>query len=350
MPYRQEQIRLRLLSPCFLGDAEQKGVWRTPPLKALLREWWRIAAAPHPQHNYQHDRVRETEGLLFGNAWLESGSEQKSRYCKSAIRMGLNHWDEGKLRQHTPLPKVPHPEAEKAGKMVEPLNYLGYGPIDKGQFKHGAALQADERNTLALAWPDTDHEAIVHTLQLIDWFGTIGGRCRNGWGSLDLGREPLRRDHPQLTAVLRPLEQCLELDWPHAIGQDKDGPLVWESPETFDDWKDAMRFLARTKIGFRTHFRFEGGKPHRQPQTRHVLAYPVTNHDVAPWGREARLANQLRFKLVPAAHGRVRARIYHTPCRNPQTLPMPNLDQRAIWQTLHRWLDTPANGLERLKD
>lgn len=30
---------LRFLTPAFLGDAEQNGRWRTPSLKALLRQW-----------------------------------------------------------------------------------------------------------------------------------------------------------------------------------------------------------------------------------------------------------------------------------------------------------------------
>ena len=42
----KKTYRLQLASPAFLGDADQKGTWRTPPLKALIREWWRIAVAP----------------------------------------------------------------------------------------------------------------------------------------------------------------------------------------------------------------------------------------------------------------------------------------------------------------
>lgn len=27
-------------TPAFLGNAEQRAQWRTPPIKALLRQWW----------------------------------------------------------------------------------------------------------------------------------------------------------------------------------------------------------------------------------------------------------------------------------------------------------------------
>ena len=89
---QQKSLQLRLHSPAFLGDAHQSGVWRTPPIKALLREWWRVAAAP--ESRYDHRSLRETEGLLFGNAWLEPDAD-KSRFCKSKVRMALGHWDEG---------------------------------------------------------------------------------------------------------------------------------------------------------------------------------------------------------------------------------------------------------------
>ena len=32
--------QLRFQTPAFLGNAQQQGQWRTPPIKALLRQWW----------------------------------------------------------------------------------------------------------------------------------------------------------------------------------------------------------------------------------------------------------------------------------------------------------------------
>ncbi len=338
---QQTRLNLQTLSPAFLGDAQQSAVWRTPPIKALLREWWRVASAS--TFDYGHRAMREAEGLLFGNAWLEPKEDKKSRFCKSQVRMALAHWSEGKMRQHTPLAKVPHPEAEKAGKMVEPLNYLGYGPIDKGQFKNGAALQANEPNTLDLAWPGEHDAPLNHTLQLIDWFGTFGGRSRNGWGSLALGLDALTKQHAHLQSVLRPLADCLHLDWPHALGKDGQGPLIWESSETFSDWQKAMQFLARTKIGFRTNLGFTTGKGSPRVEARHIVAYPVTNHDVRAWGGQARLANQLRFKLFHDPAGHLRARIYHTPHKSPLQSGMSEAQELAVWQKIHTWLDRQAS-------
>jgi hypothetical protein len=74
-------LALGLNSPAFLGGASQAGAWRTPPSNALLREWWRIASAS--TFNYKHASMREAEGLLFGNAWLDD------RFCKSQVRIAL---------------------------------------------------------------------------------------------------------------------------------------------------------------------------------------------------------------------------------------------------------------------
>jgi CRISPR-associated protein Cmr1 len=338
----KKEFGITLNAPAFLGDAEQKGVWRTPPIKAMVREWWRVAAAP--AEAYRHERLRPIEGKLFGNAWLDND------FSKSRVRMALEHWqcrenDSGMDND----PKVDAPGSRDFRTTVgSQLNYLGYGPLidpaRRRSIKSGAALQANETNTLSLACPDGDAGKIEQALQLIDWFGAFGGRSRNGWGSLGLsGQCALTRRHASLTGVLRPLADCLKLDWPHAIGQDDQGPLIWESSASFNDWQAAMRFLAQTKIGFRTQKALAFGQvptPHPQPLERHLLAYPVTNHRVTErgWGGDGRLANQLRFKLYRDASGQLRTRIVHTPHACP--LPVPSaLQQIAVWQTVHRWLD-----------
>ena len=39
----KQSYTVRFTTPAFLGDAEQNGAWRTPPFKALLRQWWRVS-------------------------------------------------------------------------------------------------------------------------------------------------------------------------------------------------------------------------------------------------------------------------------------------------------------------
>jgi len=339
---------LKLASPTFLGGADQRGTWRTPPIKALVREWWRIAVAP--ELGYDHRQIKKRETRLFGTAADEAGGENQ----RSQIRFALANWREGTC---TAWPsgeqRVNHPEVQDRNtgrpRPVGSELYLGYGPLvfEQGtKLKNGAALQANETNSIRLALPDAEHANLQRSIALAHWFGTLGGRSRNGWGSMLWTAEdgtpsvaPLDASALQASGCTRALRQCLDLDWPHAIGSDGAGVLVWRSNETFKDWRDAMAFLARTKISVRHHLGFDGGQPHREPQPRHALAYPVTNHKVPAWegSGKGRLANTLRFKLHTEEDGRLRALIYHTPCR--PSLPHAGLDLLDTWQRVHRFLD-----------
>lgn len=351
----KQTYHLTLATPAFLGGADQRGTWRTPPIKALIREWWRIAVARDV--GYRHAELKQHETALFGTAADEAGGDNR----QSRIRLALAHWHEGQCKAWPAgESRVTHPEVKdrNTGK-PRPVGselYLGFGPLTnepgtgtrlKKEIKDNAALQAGEDNQFSLALPDTEQADLHRALTLAHWFGTIGGRSRNGWGSLlwtaaegSPALPALSRAALENSGCTRPLRQCLDLDWPHAIGSDGIGVLVWRSREAFRDWHEAMTFLARTKIAFRHHLGFVGGQPHREAQPRHALAYPVTNHKVPAWEGQGkgRLANTLRFKLHSEADGRLRAVIYHTPCRPPSTLPH-NLDLLDTWQRVHRFLD-----------
>lgn len=346
---------LKLSTPAFLGNAEQSGTWRTPPLKALIREWWRMAVAPDT--GFDHNRIKAREKPLFGTAADDSNADNQ----QSKIRLALKHWDDGKLTDWSQVnpaahgkpgqdPKVSHSEVSFGGGKVGSQLYLGYGPLvlERGnpntKLKNGAALQANEQNSLRLALPNVEQTDLHRAITLAHWFGTVGGRSRNGWGSLLWTAADNTPALPELTAAAlqqtgctRPLKQCLELDWPHAIGTDAKGVLVWTSAQSFDNWRDAMRFLAQTKIAFRVKLGFNSGDNSPKVEPRHVIAYPVTKHHVARWGRNVRLANTLRFKLHLEPDGRLRALIYHTPCR--PSLPHVGIDLLDTWQRVHCFLD-----------
>ncbi len=42
---RKLEYQVTFNTPAFLGNADQQAQWRTPPFKALLRQWWRVASA-----------------------------------------------------------------------------------------------------------------------------------------------------------------------------------------------------------------------------------------------------------------------------------------------------------------
>ena len=337
------RYRLTFISPAFLGDAQQSAQWRTPPIKALLRQWWRVVYAADCRHRADLDRMRECEGRLFGIAADGDGLSRRSR-----LRLRIDEWRSGTLHQWEPEPaRVPHPEVGHVG----PHLYLGFGPLTylKGSGtvltgKDGqrrSAIPAGDSAELAIACLEPgETERIRRALALAHRYGTVGGRSRNGWGSLALtpsqDTPPLAADD---SACLLDWSLALQTDWAQAIGRDSRGALVWQTPP-HADWRTAMVALAQAKIALRTRFRFPQAHPDGCVHDRHWLAYPVTRHDVTDWKRDnLRLPNTLRFKLRRDPDKRVRGIVFHMPCLPPPAFAPDRSRIDAVWRQVHEQLN-----------
>lgn len=361
MKMKKLEYQAKFLTPAFLGNAEQSGQWRTPPFKALLRQWWRVAYAAEKKFAVRVDEMRQEEGLLFGYAWLENDHDDRDGKVaarKSLVRMRLDRWDSGKLKGWDGLEQgtVYHPEAERANYQVGPHAYLGYGPLDgrggtKFTRKGNAAIQAGESTMISLAVPDDHAPRIECALWLMHNYGTLGGRSRNGWGSFSLEpqNEESRKALERYSVPLQDWMVCLNTDWPQAIGQDE-RPLIWETQPS-NDWKALMKRLAEIKIGLRRLFLFPNERPDGEVHDRHWLSYPVTKHKVRAWDRnKLRLPNTLRFKVRPTADGKVVGVVFHVPHLPPVAF---QPDLRAIdnvWQQVHAFLDKPEQQLTRIPE
>ncbi len=331
----QRKYTVRFTTPAFLGNAEQEGQWRTPPFKHLLREWWRVAWAE--EHGYPADvsKMRAEEARLFGSA--ADGASNKS-----LLRIRLDKWDRGTKSKWPSTATVKHPEV-KGGMAVDSALYLGYGPVKKaGELNHAPAIDAGEMVTLRLAFPDDDNaRLLMRALEMMSWFGAIGGRSRNGWGSfMLLGEESVE---PEIKT--RDWKECLEYEWAHAIGGDEQGPLMWWT-ESFGRWEDVIAYLAELKIALRTSFPFTTGKDAAKPEARHWLSYPVSNsHSVKGWGNK-RLPNSLRFKVRKDESGKLYGVIFHMPCKPPSDFRPDRATLIRVWSSVHKFLDAEG-GLQR---
>ena len=355
------EYKVSFVTPAFLGNAEQQAQWRTPPFKALLRQWWRVAYAADQEFRVDIAKMRREEGLLFGNAWLshKEGPSEVTDYRKSLLRIRLNRWNKGQLKSWDRLEQgtVKHPEVQRTGYRVGPHAYLGYGPLDgrRGTMlaDQGRAVKPGESATLSIAVPTTNGNTeikrlledniprIEYALCLMDRYGTLGGRSRNGWGSFTMQAESEESEKTfvKFRPPLRNWRDCLALDWPHAVGKDGRGALVWWT-EAFSDWKKVMCELAIIKIGLRTQFIFGSGRNADKPEDRHWLSYPVTRHNVRNW-RQLRIPNSLRFKVCPDTYDpkKLRGLIFHVPFLPP---PAFDPDRKAIisvWEKVYKLLD-----------
>ncbi len=342
------RYRMNFTTPAFLGNAEQAGQWRAPPIKALLRQWWRVVYA-NDFPSASMTGLRDAEGRLFGHAWLDSDRDEQGQTVsarRSRIRLRLSKWDHGTLpsARWNSLATVPHPEVRQP---VAADLYLGYGPVilPRGQraptLKSSAAIQAGEGALLSIALPAEEAPRIVRVLALADRFGTVGGRSRNGWGSVSLVAEgsspPLSEASPELPTLA--WMDAIGFEWPQAIGTDQRGPLVWQgNAET--DWKPVMRRLAEIKVSLRTQFRFPHERPDGQVHARHWLSYPITSHKALAWDRSGlRLPNSLRFKVRAEADGRLRGVVFHMPCLPPPAFRPDRNAIEGVWRKVHAHLD-----------
>jgi len=353
---KTQSFQIQFHTPAFLGDADQSGRWRTPPFKAQLRQWWRVAYAAEKRFAVNVGEMRDIEGRLFGHAWLESdefmrdSKPVKTSARKSEVRIRLNRWDEGQLKSWQSASKVKHDEVG----VVDSHLYLGYGPVllPRGSreptLKANAAIQANEQAVFAIAFPDQHAATLGYALHLMSELGAVGGRSRNGWGSYSL--QPLKGESLLNHAIpTQTLENCLSLDWPHAIGADHQGALIWQT-QACKDWATLMSTLADIKIKMRTQaaFKFPNAKSDGQVHDRHWLSYPITSHGVKDWqSKNLRLPNQLRFKVRPKDDGELVGVIFHMPHLPPADFkPKPEAkDLLRIWQKVHSHLD---NNIQRI--
>ncbi len=330
------KLEVDFITPAFLGNAEQAAEWRTPPFKALLRQMWRLATAS--ELGFDHRKLREAEGELFGRA-------DRDGRRRSEVTLTLQPWQPGELTEWPPQPKVNHPEVQRNPQIGAHL-YLAYGPLGpKGLNKGRSAIAPGVKATLTLWVPESQRHSIERALQLMHLLGTVGGRSRNGWGSVQLSSKTglviPQLGTPQakqvLQAIARRWEECLDLDWPHALGRDDRGLLCWRTRGTTANWQDRKSRLAEVKIALRTQFAFpEESEGHPTPRERHVLAYPVTNHSVSSWPSDFRMPNQLRFKALREGNN-LRGLIFHTPWV-PRGKGLESLAPQ-VWPQVHKKLD-----------
>ena len=333
MPIQRLSYEVTFLTPAFLGNAEQRGQWRTPPFKAAVRHWWRVVWACRNSHPAAIESMRLAEGRLLGAA----SDNGKSR---SNVRLRLGRWSHGSDDGAS----WPRPRS------ADPLLYLGYGPLEhqkgKGTVLKHAAIQAGEKANFEIALPGDELDSIRDALALLHNYGTLGGRSRNGWGSVALDPSTsLSNLDVDLKRFQHDWRDALDHDWAHAIGCD-DRALIWTT-KPYRSWDRLMATLAEVRGSVRRQFTFA---PSRGPQERHWLAYPVTKHEVNDW-HSKRLPNSLRLKVRRDSQNpnQLQGVIFHMPCLPPKDFNPRRNDVERVWQNVHAFLDNRTD-LDRARE
>lgn len=335
------ECTVRFLTPAFLGDANQNGAWRTPPFKAQLRQFWRMVMASKGK---QYDDIRRIEAHLFGHAWLEGEDPRKSR-----VRLRLSTWQRGSLSKVTPQVGSIRNGKDKNGKdrFIDGGVYLGYetGPYAKDT---KPAIAAGSSATLKIGWRGDENgspegaAALLPALALMNRYGTIGGRSRNGWGSYVLQSDALPPMDDKSCYV--DWRDALGTPWVQGIGCDGSNPLVWQTAPG-KDWRAVIKQLAQLRSDLNRHF--------GASNERSLLSYPITNKSVSGWNKNDRLPNSLRFKVVEE-QGQLYGLVFHMPCRpkddlwgeHPYSRVQDGLEN--LWSGVHAELNNNHNELQRV--
>ncbi|AEH45214.1 CRISPR-associated RAMP protein, Cmr1 family [Thermodesulfatator indicus DSM 15286] len=333
------KFHCRIITPMFLGDAEQKASLRPAPFKGLLRYWWRVAAGRN---------LKDPVELLTEETKIFGGGGEKAQ--KSLVTVEL----EGKPKIITDqrLPRVRNVFHPEAGRPVNPLLYLGYGPVtwDKGSKYTRFYLAPKETFTLKLTLPASflEDEYFKTALLYLCAFGAIGSRSRNGWGSFQV-----EKIDPPITAKIKYSlwgKGLFQKDYPFTLAAQKEEnlikALVWKTKNLRKNWEEVMKELAEVYISVRTSLSPDGTK---DIDERHLLGFPLTNHyafDAPNWGKNARHASPLRLFVRKKKTG-YQGFVLHLPFgiskemrKNAARKEFFTPDKQfKIWQKVHQRLD-----------
>jgi CRISPR-associated protein Cmr1 len=341
-PMRVLRLKLRFLTPAFLGDAEKNGRWRTPPFKHLVREWWRVAYAAETNFHVDVKQMRREEALLFGHAWLEDdyfvkeGRRQRTTGRKGRLRLLLRSatlksdaiWGVGTQRGVQPLSTGIETSYAWFG-----LIKRGGGLPDRTALKPGGEEGCRE---LYLVYPDEPaiNARIREVVRLITTFGLVGSRSRGGWGALHIeGSEPL--NGPEVAKYTRPFDKCLKDDWAMSLARDTKGPVVWSSKKTaFSSWHEVMGEISKLRRDVRHALKNTQGKDFRP-----ALGFAGAG----------RMPSPLRWKVFLAGTDQLGFRVFALPHRLPdESGKRMELDDLAkAWEQICRALDS-SNALKRV--
>jgi CRISPR-associated protein Cmr1 len=320
---------MRFLTPAFLGNAEQSAQWRTPPIKALLRQWWRVVWAA--EHGFRNETaaMRHEEGLLFGHAWLENdrferdGRQVTTAARKSLVRVRLEGSDDaGAWSLGTQSGVAPVPTTIDAG-------YAWFGLIRRGNgLPDRKAIRADGREavrTLALAFPDEHAGRMETVMRFVSQFGQLGSRSRGGWGSFQLFDIRPFSD-TELKRYAQPLDACLEHDWPMSFCLDTKGLCYWESQSAFQTWDRAMLQGAQERRRVRSTLKSVEGK-----DLRAVLGFASTG----------RMPSPLRWRVVQLPNKQLVMRVFAMPTLIPAEAKksIASADLKKAWRVVFDAID-----------
>lgn len=266
-------LNLEFVTPCFLGGASPEvPEWRAASVRGQLRWWFRAIAGG--KLGGQPETTRKLEAAVFGTTNRASALTVRTLGAPRAMSKGrrfahgepLTASQIAALWQDTSKPTIDRLrllDDHQKEFPVNPLQYLAYGPVDRGQLLRGC-FYAGEAAKLELRWsrsPGADARALFD-LALWAWLnlGGIGSRSRKGFGSLSAigatdelaprNREALQGQLRQkLRALVEPNGPSLP-EWTCFSSASR----VYLGQKTFPTWHEALSHLGAWLMAYRRRY------------------------------------------------------------------------------------------------
>lgn len=361
------EFEVEFITPTFLGGADGNAEIRTAPFKNLLRRWWRIANG-----HLAAEELWKRESELFGSTEKnpdiisanknrkKSEKEEKEPEIFGKSKVDVKILDKTKCKISSdksllfPNSKLTHPEVSRP---IEVETYLGMGPIFwnkelKRQEYKVQYIIPKSRIVLSVTIPIKEKDDFIYIISLINYFGSIGSRSRNGWGSIKIYPKAdsfnlINIQKFKLFDYANIYSNQQRKKYPHGIAKDEKGILCWKTKD-YDTWDKAMKEIAEKYLKIRTAFKFMKTED-KILEPRHLLGYPITHHAVEEWEYErregqkpkklnTRLPSQLIIKICKE-NSMYFGQILHIPNLIPLS-GFPEHNQKDIWNFVHGALDS----------
>lgn len=277
------EATFRIVTPMFLGDADQqaRGI-RPPSVKGALRFWWRALNWGRMLRDNNNDETRALralhaeEGRLFGLAAGEKTGGQGVFLlnCRPGSDSNYKRLEKGDLTREYP----PAPEHVYLANMA--LGALGTSREPGNRYSRSALRPGQDFIIELMFRPRTsesDVKGIAQAVQLMGTLGGMGSRARHGWGSLSLQKLLIDGKPDESVKPLGSLQELLHYlanvlsAMPDALppfsALSKQTRIVVDQQGMDKDWMTVLGKAGRELVFYRSN----GRSNPSQPGMRHVL-------------------------------------------------------------------------------
>lgn len=180
---QQITFHCETITPMFLAGADgTTPELRSPSIKGALRFWWRAMNG-----HLGLGKLRELETEIFGGTAGDSG-----RRSKVIVRIPFTKLETSK---ELPISKVPT-YSKGRNLQVNIFEYLAYGTYDwnkelRQNILKRSFYKSKQSFEIRIALLDENYsKEIVLAFKLLSYFGGIGSKSRNGYGSFKINEFP----------------------------------------------------------------------------------------------------------------------------------------------------------------